>query len=184
MAQQIILYTPFALPGEPNPQNLHYSSKIFETFTLPSIRNQTNRAFTWLLHFSPETSWAIASRYENCANIVIVDQSPDSWIRKNCKSGWLLSTWIENGDYVHAGFVEYLENHRRKKNEALILAHECYHLNRHLVEPARYFSPGVSFRTVSEDWDGRSSPLTCASPATGHLPKRQLSRCIGTRMIR
>jgi len=82
-------------PKIPDPEEwMQHRIKLFETYTLPSVMNQTCRNFQWLLSFAKETPEEITDRYRGYPFVKCIYQYPADFVRG------LFGTVLNNGDYL------------------------------------------------------------------------------------
>jgi hypothetical protein len=111
--------------------------QLFERFCFPSVENQSNQNFKWLVFFdvdTPETFKQKISKYsEQWENFVPVyldcplpyGQFPDEvrkFVRKyipaDCE--YLITTWLDNDDAIHRDYVQMIQdNFERQESETL-----------------------------------------------------------------
>lgn len=79
--------------------------KLFENITMPSIKNQTNQNFVWLLLFDPntDTKWMY-----NEGNIKSITDDFINYINTDCD--YIITTRLDNDDYLHPEFVNEIQN--------------------------------------------------------------------------
>jgi len=99
-------------PKIKNPEKwMAHRIKLFEKYTLPSLKKQTNQNFTWLLAFSEQTPSEIICRYDYIDNIQIIYEYPTDWLNANLpNSEYVITSRIDNDDYYYEDFVKEVQN--------------------------------------------------------------------------
>ena len=106
--------------------------KLFETYCLPSVVNQTNQNFEWLLFFDSSTAEkyktkiaAITGNYKNI-RLFFIDGMPNfsssikNFINKNTKDiEFIITSRIDNDDCIHK---EYINEIQKTFNKQAFLA--------------------------------------------------------------
>lgn len=130
------------LPRNMNPKNrsgndvrgkewLDHRTNLFIKYCLPSVLNQTNRNFSWLIYFDSETSNEVLSvfrdmetQYKNLIRIILADDY-DSFLKSYCNDvmdmcdedcRYIITTRLDNDDIIHKDFVSAIQNKFRKQN--------------------------------------------------------------------
>jgi hypothetical protein len=118
-------------PGcEPN--WLENRFQLFDRFCFPSVRNQSNQNFQWLVFFDLDTPEAfkqkIAKYHQQWLNFVPVyldcplpyGQFPDEvrkvvrkYIPTDCE--YLITTWLDNDDAIHRDYVQMIQDNFNKQ---------------------------------------------------------------------
>jgi hypothetical protein len=99
-----------------NPEGWNqHRMKLFDTYCLPSVMNQTCRNFTWLLSFAPETPKSIIDKYITMPLVKIIFQYPADYVRslypEVLKNGdWIITSRLDNDDMIAPGYIEAIQN--------------------------------------------------------------------------
>lgn len=86
--------------------------RLFEKYTLPGMRAQTNQDFRWVLIFDPSTPEIPNFDYDN----IIYSTTPSA--RDNVArvgTEWLITTRIDSDDYFEPTFIEEIQRCFNKK---------------------------------------------------------------------
>ncbi|MEY8868853.1 glycosyltransferase [Meridianimaribacter flavus] len=116
--------------------------QLFETYCLPSVQQQTNQNFVWLLCFDTKTPEvykkkieAIANTYSNIQLLYIDGQEQFSETISNTINQSLLetdthliTTRLDNDDAIHNTFVDTIQSHFKPKKQLTIDCTEGYQL--------------------------------------------------------
>lgn len=156
--------------------------RLFETYCLPSVTNQTNQNFYWCILFDSETPSVYKERIDQftikSSNIYPIFiggfnhlQSAlvefiNSKLHKNDK--YIITTRLDNDDSIHEDFIETIQSLSVKKNQCVIDLIEGYQViidDQHtdLRTYRSYYNPFISivesvnnFKTVisknHNDW--------------------------------
>ena len=128
---------------------MKYRFEIFEKYCLPSIDNQTNKNFTWLVYYDMDTDKyfldkinIIKKKYSFFQPVFVEDFSSleanykydiDSLIKEPIK--FLITTIIDNDDCLHKNVVQDIQN--RFNNQELIFFNfyngYMYDLNKKII---------------------------------------------------
>jgi hypothetical protein len=110
---------------------------LFDQFCFPSVSQQTNQNFKWLVFFDSDTpdefKQVIASYVEQWTNFVPVyldrplpyGEFPDDvrqvvrkYIPESCE--YLITTWLDNDDAIHKDYVQMIQdNFHRQDSETI-----------------------------------------------------------------
>lgn len=119
------------------PDWLENRFQLFDRFCFPSVRNQSNQNFKWLVFFDVDTPEAfkqkIAKYHQQWPNFVPVyldcplpyGQFPDgvrtvvrNYIPTDCE--YLITTWLDNDDAIHRDYVQMIQdNFDRQQSETI-----------------------------------------------------------------
>lgn len=103
---------------------LEHRFSLFEKYCLPSIKSQTCQGFEWIVLFDSMTpdrfKERIVSYQSECPQLIPVFVEPENgWnfadifrseIVKRLKAARIISTYLDNDDALHIGFVEDLQH--------------------------------------------------------------------------
>lgn len=92
---------------------------LFEKYTLPSVLAQTDKDFTWLLAFDKQTPENILTRYDYIDNIHIIYEYPKFWIQNKIYDEWLITSRLDNDDYIYPTYIEEIKKAFRRKEEVI-----------------------------------------------------------------
>lgn len=141
---------------------------LFENFCLPSVINQTNKNFTWLLYFDTTTSdnfkKLITEITQNYTNIKVfyIDGMPNfkneiqEYISENTKNAsYLITSRIDNDDCIHKNFIEEVQKKFRNQDYQAIDIIQGYSLqvepNYILGKKEHIFNPFISLIEKNEN---------------------------------
>lgn len=110
--------------------------EIFERYTYPSFQNQTDQNFKWIVLFHKDTPQKFKQRiqiyeketrnfeawYFDDSESACFEDIIYQYIKENL-SGGLITTRVDNDDFVHKKFVESIKNDFAYQNEAEILTY-------------------------------------------------------------
>ncbi len=111
--------------------------QLFDQFCFPSVRNQSNQKFKWLVFFDVDTppvfQQKISKYFEQWTNFIPVyldcplpyGQFPDEvrevvrkYIPDDCE--YLITTWLDNDDAIHRDYVQMIQdNFDRQESETI-----------------------------------------------------------------
>ena len=110
---------------------LDHRTNLFIKYCLPSVLNQTNKKFSWLIYFDSATSNEVLSvfrdietQYKNLIRIILADDY-DSFLKSYCNDvldmsdrdcKYIITTRLDNDDIIHKDFVSAIQNKFRKQN--------------------------------------------------------------------
>lgn len=101
-------------PAISDPQEwMSHRMKLFEKYTLPSVLNQTNRNFQWLMSFAPETPKEITDKYDY-PFVKCIYQYPTDYMRglygTVLRDGdHLITSRLDNDDMLEPFYVERIQ---------------------------------------------------------------------------
>lgn len=110
--------------------------RLFEKYTFPSIRKQSNQQFTWLVLFSNQTPKEYVSRvvklkgkWENFRPLYLTDKEAYNFneylndVLSEYDSDYYITTRIDNDDAISVKFIERIQNYCfRKEIEKAVLS--------------------------------------------------------------
>jgi len=140
--------------------------ELFKEFCLPSIKNQTCKAFTWLLYFDVDTPQEFneflnelnslsfieicySKGYEDF-NLIYTDEVKKR-VGKSVK--WIITTRIDNDDCLHKDAIKIIQNKFVEKHKFLISLASGYVLNISDRTLSHYFYPMSPFLSLIETTD-------------------------------
>lgn len=140
---------------------------LFVNYCFPSVINQTNQNFEWLLYFDVSTNAIhrkkIEEIIENYTNIKIffIDGMPVfnesilNYVKKNSSSEYLITSRIDNDDCIHKDFINEIQKHFNRQDFLAIDNIEGYTLQ---IEPSfilgkkeHIFNPFISLIEKNEN---------------------------------
>lgn len=141
---------------------------LFENFCLPSVVNQTNANFSWLLYFDTTTDdyfkkmiAEITQEYNNI-KVFYIDGMPSfkteiqNFISENCaNASHIITSRIDNDDCIHRNFIDEVQKQFRNQDYQAIDIIQGYSLQ---VEPnfilgkkEHIFNPFISLIEKNEN---------------------------------
>lgn len=118
--------------------------ELFSNYCFPSISNQSNQNFEWLLYFDSTTSEThkskIAEIIGNTTNIKsfyidgmpVFNESIIKYVEENISTEYLITSRIDNDDCIHKDFINEIQKHFDKQDFLAIDNIEGYTLQ---IEP-------------------------------------------------
>lgn len=118
--------------------------ELFANYCFPSVSNQTNQNFEWLLYFDVSTSEnhknKIAKIIGNKTNIKtffidgmpVFNESIIKYVEENISTEYLITSRIDNDDCIHKDFINEIQKHFDKQDFLAIDNIEGYTLQ---IEP-------------------------------------------------
>lgn len=118
--------------------------ELFANYCFPSVSNQTNQNFEWLLYFDISTSEIhkdqIAKIIGNKTNIKtffidgmpVFNESIIKYVEENISTEYLITSRIDNDDCIHKDFINEIQKHFDKQDFLAIDNIEGYTLQ---IEP-------------------------------------------------
>ena len=132
---------------------------FFEKYTLPSMLAQTDKDFIWLLAFDEQTPYDIIRRYDYYDNIKIIFQYPKDWLVNEVYDEWIITTRLDNDDYVYPTFIENIKSYFDKEEMVIDVEYVQYdhYTGKHYTSNRR--PPNGPFLSLAEYV--RDTPKTC-----------------------
>lgn len=142
--------------------------QLFEQYTLPSIRNQSNSNFDWIVLFSNSTPGVFRekiSRYQKeIANFIplFIEDSQAlefrsilvSYIKKDTTDYCVVTTRCDNDDILSTHFVEEIQNNVKYNEEYVLSFPNGYQYDEKTLALRKYYFPTSHFTTfVSNNKD-------------------------------
>lgn len=142
---------------------MEYRIGLFEQYTLPSIKAQTNKNFTWVLCFDERTPGKIICKYDYLDNVEIFYGRGKDWIKqKPAETDWIITSRIDNDDFYHKDFVQNIQMEflGRGMKEMILDVHYYImdHNTKELWDLERPL-PNSPLITLCEWWQGAESVL-------------------------
>jgi Putative rhamnosyl transferase len=136
---------------------------LFKEYCLPSILNQTNKNFCWLIYFdlyTPSEFMPLIKELEQYGfiNVCYCDGSEDFFknyfqeVKKRIKPGnqWVMTTRLDNDDALHRNAIEIIQQNFIEKDKFLISLASGYVLDVERNVLAHYFYPMSPFISLIE----------------------------------
>lgn len=145
---------------------------LFEKYCLPSVANQKNQRFQWLIFFDIDTPDKYRERIEkitsNYSNFITLYVDGTKSIRPALKQfihqtldpgdDFIITSRLDNDDAIHQEFVSTIQNLAIKKHETVIDLRKGYQMNlsNNSVEYRKFdnpFNPFISLVERSDKFD-------------------------------
>ena len=121
---------------------LDHRFKLFETYCLPSVKNQKNKNFNWCLFFDNQTPEKYKNKIESLIqehsnfHIIYIDgfleleKSLKQFIKKSITPNdeYIITTRLDNDDIIHEGFIYKIQTLCVKKYNTIIYLTKGYQL--------------------------------------------------------
>lgn len=160
-----LLQFPLGVEGEDNWVDwTRRRIKLFETYCLPSLLNQSNKNFTWLIYFDKQTPDEFKPLIDElCRNHTFIqprfadgnDEFEKKYLRdiKTLADGaeWLLISRTDNDDCLHKDAIQTIQDNFKQQDNFLISLTSGYTFNVVTKELSHYFYPMSPFITIIED---------------------------------
>jgi len=139
--------------------------KLFETYCLPSVKNQSNQNFIWYVFFDIDTPENyrkkvedIASEYENFRPLYIdglqtLLNSVTQQIKEDVKNEeYIITTRMDNDDIIHQDFISTIQTLFRPLENTIIDIREGYQvsIDKSHAQIREYSHPFNAFISVIE----------------------------------
>lgn len=121
---------------------LTYRFEIFEKYTLPSIKNQTNNNYKWIVLFHSETPEKFKQKIEGIQNEFInfipvylsEEEGPNKDnivldILKKDTAEWIITTRIDNDDAFSTDYIDTIQNYVQNNKSKNYFLNFTYGLN-------------------------------------------------------
>lgn len=179
-----ILLTRFNLPSfgfesmvRSQPDWLARRVELFETYCLPSVRNQSNQNFSWIVYFDPHSpDWLLEriARWLAYPNFQPIFREQVDYAHKmndirrfaKPRRARLLTTNLDNDDALAVDFVERLQAASPPTGRVALYFRNGLILSRGSL--FRHSEPHNAFCSVSESW---AEPVTCWVAPHNQLPR-------------
>ena len=117
--------------------------ELFEKFCLPSVENQSNQNFIWVVFFDTDTPEKFRDRIQQISKnhknfqtlyingIVELADSFKTYIISQLEHDdqFILTTRLDNDDIIHRDFIQTIQNLSKKNGESLIDLRKGYQVN-------------------------------------------------------
>jgi hypothetical protein len=117
--------------------------KLFESYCLPSVSQQSNPDFFWCVFFDSETPTEYKKRIDNIAkrqsnfipiyigDMAYLNQALIDFIEKskNKKYPFVITTRLDNDDIIHKDFIEVIQKNFSLKEDMVIDLRKGYQIN-------------------------------------------------------
>ena len=136
---------------------------LFKTFCLPSILNQTEKNFCWLIYFDADTPAEFRSFIQELEThefikICYSHGSEDFFknylrevkVRIKADDRWIITTRLDNDDVLHQSAIEVIQQNFVEKDKFLISLASGYVLDIERKILAHYFYPMSPFISLIE----------------------------------
>ena len=172
---QHFILTQFNLRNFPKAKNSAYDKwvdwtreriTLFEKYCLPSVLNQSEQNFTWILYFDEETPEEFSDFLEKMTsnpNIVIYycngasgfqsDYMSPVLSRLTKGSDWVVTSRIDNDDCAHKDMVKKIQANIQFKHKFKVSLASGYALDEQTKKLAHYYYPMSPFLSLVEKRD-------------------------------
>lgn len=115
------------IPAKTNLEDayLEYRFSLFEKYTFPSLKNQTNSNFKWIVLFHAETPEKFKKKIEELQDemknfiplFLDEEQSKDAnkiiadYLRRDCTEKWIVTSRIDNDDFFEETYIETVQKY-------------------------------------------------------------------------
>jgi len=136
---------------------------IFETYCLPSLINQTNKNFKWLIFFDQDTPKEfhafiekintydfIEICYNQGAEKFFLDYMEEIKSRLEEDTKWIITSRIDNDDCVHHDMVKIIQENIQLKHGYMVSLASGYTFNIKSRQMSQYYYPMSPFITLVE----------------------------------
>ncbi len=141
--------------------------KLFKSYCLPSILNQTAKNFSWLIYFdvgTPDEFKPFIQELEahEFIKICYCEGSEDFFVnymqevklRNKLENQWMITTRLDNDDLLHRNAIEIIQRNFIKKDKFLIALGSGYVMDVERNVLAHYFYPMSPFISLIESFSG------------------------------
>jgi len=171
------IITQFNLRNFPKSNNNDYENwliwtrdriKLFKEYCLPSILNQSCKAFNWLLFFDTDTPEEFneflneLSSYSfiNICHCKGIEDFNANYIQEVKKRGeisikWIITTRIDNDDCLNRDAIKIIQNNFVERHKFLISLASGYILNTDDRTLSHYYYPMSPFLSLIEAYDNK-----------------------------
>lgn len=137
--------------------------KLFQEFCLPSVVNQTNKDFTWLLYFDISSPLAIKEYVHDITRNypfiqIIYANSYEGFLKQyiddlklKTTSNWVLQTRFDNDDILHQCAIDTIQAKAKLKHQTFINLSSGYTFEQSSGYLSHYFYSMGPFLTIVED---------------------------------
>lgn len=140
---------------------------IFKTYTLPSVLNQSNKDFIWLIFFDKSTPVECLKyidalkQYKFIVPKIIqgINEFNTEYIKSinrylNKYIEWIITTRIDNDDCIHQDMVDIIQHNFQPKHGYMISLASGYTLDIRNLQLSHYFYPMSPFISLIESTQG------------------------------
>ncbi len=105
---------------------MNHRKKLFEDWTYPSVMAQTSKNFKWIVMIDENTPEKWYKDYDFTPLLMnFSSYNPCvKYLKKNCKSDWIITTRLDNDDWIAPTFIEEIQKcffkYKTSKNKFLI----------------------------------------------------------------
>lgn len=137
--------------------------ELFKNYCLPSILNQSNKEFTWLIFFDKDTPIEIRSFVEELERYQFIkihylngmedfDRSYMHEVKKSLRptDHWVITTRLDNDDMLHRDAMKVIQQNFVPRNDFMISLASGYVLDTNQKILAHYYYPMSPFITLIE----------------------------------
>ncbi|MCS4119429.1 putative rhamnosyl transferase [Salinibacter ruber] len=141
--------------------------ELFMKYCYPSILNQRNKNFEWLILISPQTSNknmkffeeisdGLNIKYVEAENFSEVDKNIEEYVKKNLEKGdYVATTRVDTDDILNIDFVNYLEKvFDKQKRQPISWARGYQMITSGSQKLRKVKYPKGPFKTLIERYDG------------------------------
>jgi hypothetical protein len=186
------IITQFNLRNFPRSSNAAYDDWVawtrariglFEAYCLPSVLQQRNRNFRWLLFFDQETpaefmpfieKWGrnelVEICYSNGTDDFYASYIDEIKFRMPTDCSWLITSRIDNDDCIHQDYVDRVQQYARFRHRYMVSLASGYTLDLNKKRLSHYFYPSSPFISLVESTSERLMGVHCK----GHSEWNQL----------
>lgn len=136
--------------------------ELFRNYCLPSLDNQTNKNFTWLIYFDEQTpdefSWIIDELKSRSYVKVRFSKGNDGFMNDHISdikllsegTEWIISSRIDNDDVFHKEAIKVIQEAFHLTDEFMISLTSGYTLNLQTLQMGHYYYPECPFISIIE----------------------------------
>ena len=140
------------LVGDPH-EWMEHRLRLFEETTFPSILEQENKNFTWLIAFDERTPDAVINRYDYCDNVEICFEQPHLYLRcEDPTHDWLITTRLDNDDILLPEFTAVIQAEAREFKEVIDIEYQKLRFRQFIKYPSLRPRPNSPFLSLVEPW--------------------------------
>lgn len=136
--------------------------ELFERYTFPSIQNQTNKNFDWIVLFSNSTPEIFREkisgyqkRMDNFIPLYIEDSNAKefrsflvSYIKQDTNDQCIVTTRCDNDDILSKYFIEEVQNNVKNNEEYILSFPNGYQYDEKTQSLRKYYFPTSHFTTL------------------------------------
>ena len=160
--------------------------RLFETYCLPSVLDQTSQAFTWLMAFDPNSPGWLLDKYEHLEGVEIIFEQPHLWLRKQDPvAEWLITSRFDNDDIYSPTFVEEIHGAFREQEEIIDIKYQIWDTSTWAEYNSTRTRNNSPFLSLIEPWS--ALPMTAMGrPHTNMVDlfqNRRIEKYLATQVI-